>query len=219
MHEQQRLATVVGRRLTGHVISDRIAFALKVVMLARIPARLLPRIGDMFEVAEPPNDIAVPIDLNQIGLILKTMRWVAQPGAAKHLTVRQQFVRKALQAAPQLNFATVHIDQQGTEIRRWKNRVPIPRFAGVVHGDARWIDRRMAHTLLARQAFTWDSQMSIDLDKCSRSCIWLDAVAPAVPPVRYYWRSGAGSSQSRGAAKRSATEALHLVAFHSERRS
>src|SRR5215469_5004496 len=151
VHEQQRLATVLGRRLTGHVISDRIAFALKVVMLACIPARLLPGIGDMFEVAEPPNDIAVPIDLNQIGLILKTMRWLAQAGAAKHLTVGQQFVRKAPQAAPQLNFAAVHIDQQGTEIRRWKNRVPIPRLAGVVHGDARWVDRRMAHTLPAPQ--------------------------------------------------------------------
>jgi hypothetical protein len=82
------------------------------------------------------------------------------------LTVRQQFVRKALQASPQLNFAAVHIDQQGTEIRRWKNRVPIPRLAGVVHGDARWIYRRMAHALLDPQAFSWDSQMNTDLDKC-----------------------------------------------------
>jgi hypothetical protein len=100
MHQQQGIAAIVHRRLARHIIADGIALALKVVMLACIPARLLSRIGDVFEPAEPPNDIALPIDLDQIGLILVTMIRAATPGAAKDLTVRQQFVGKALQVFP-----------------------------------------------------------------------------------------------------------------------
>src|SRR2546423_1181418 len=104
---------MVNRRLAGHIVADGIALALKVVMLARIPARLLSGIGDMFEPAEPPNDIALPIDLDQIRLILVAVIRVAEPGAAKDLAVRQQFVGKALQTLPQLDFLSIHIDEQG----------------------------------------------------------------------------------------------------------
>jgi hypothetical protein len=111
VHQQQCLAAIVDRRLARHVIADGIAFALKVVMLARVPAGLLSRIGDMLEPAEPPNDIALPIDLYEIRLILVTMIGVAEPSAAKDVPVRQQFVGKALQTFPQLHFVAIHIDQ------------------------------------------------------------------------------------------------------------
>ena len=117
VHQQQCLAATVHRRLVGHIVADGIALALKVVMLARIPARLLSGIGDMFELAEPPNDIALPIDLHQIRLILVTMIGVAEPRAAEDLPVRQQLVGKALQTFPQLHFLSIHIDQQGAQIR------------------------------------------------------------------------------------------------------
>jgi len=100
VHQQQRLAAIVYGCLAWRVISDGIAFALKVVMLARIPPRFLSGVRDTFQPAEPPNDIAFPIDLDQVRLILKTVVRVATPGAAKDLTVRQQFVGKALQAFP-----------------------------------------------------------------------------------------------------------------------
>jgi hypothetical protein len=99
----------------------------------------------MFQPAEPPNDIALPIDLDQIGLILETMIRGAQPRAAKDLTVRQQLVGKALQTFPQLHFLTIHIDQQRAEIRCRKNGVPVPRLGGIVQSDAGRIDRWVAH--------------------------------------------------------------------------
>src|SRR6516165_2566014 len=114
-------------------------------MLARIPARLLSWIDDMFQPAEPPNDIALPIDLDQIRLILVTMIGVAEPGAAEDLPVRQQLVGKALQTFPQLHFLSIHINQQGAEIRCRKNGVPVPRFGGIVQSDACRIDRWMSH--------------------------------------------------------------------------
>src|SRR5271169_7197401 len=147
VHQQQRLAAVVRGCLTRHVISDGFTFSLKVVMLARTPARILSRVGDMFQPAEPPNDIALPIDLDQIGLILETMIRVAQPRAAKDLTVRQQLVGKALQAFPQLDLPAIHIDQQSAEIRGRKNGVSVPRLGGIVQSDAGWIDRWVAHRL------------------------------------------------------------------------
>jgi hypothetical protein len=51
--------------------------------------------------------------LDQIRLILVTVIRVAEPGAAKDLAVRQQLVWKALQSLPQLDFRSIHIDQQG----------------------------------------------------------------------------------------------------------
>ena len=75
----------------------------------------------MFQPAEPPNDVALPIDLHQIRLILIAMIGVAEPSAAKDLPVRQQLVGKALQTFPQLHLLSIHIDQQGAEIRRRKN--------------------------------------------------------------------------------------------------
>ncbi len=101
----------------------------------------------MFQPTEPPNDIALPIDLDQIRLILETMIGVAMPCAAKDLAVRQQLVGKALQTFPQLHFLTIHIDQQGAKIRCRKNGVPIPRLGGIVQSDAGRIDRWMAHLL------------------------------------------------------------------------
>src|SRR5271170_4992329 len=116
--------------------------------LARIPARLLSGISNMFEPAEPPNDIALPIDLDQIRLILVTVIRVAEPGAAKDLAVRQQLVWKSLQTPPQLDFLSIHIDEQGAEIRCRKNGVPAPRLGGIVQSDAGRIDRWMAHLSL-----------------------------------------------------------------------
>src|SRR5271168_2626453 len=139
---------MVHRRLAGHIIADGIALELKVVMLARIPARLLSGIDNMFEPAEPPNDIALPIDLDQIRLILVTVIRVAEPGAAKDLAVRQQLVWKSLQTPPQLDFLSIHIDEQGAEIRCRKNGVPAPRLGGIVQSDAGRIDRWMAHLFL-----------------------------------------------------------------------
>jgi len=57
-------------------------------MLARVPAWLVSGIGEIFEPTEPPNDVAIPIDLDQIDLILEAVIWVAPPCAANHLPVR-----------------------------------------------------------------------------------------------------------------------------------
>ena len=99
----------------------------------------------MFQPAEPPNDIALPIDLDQIRLILVAMIGVAEPRAAEDLPVRQQLVGKALQTFPQLHLLSIHIDQQGAEIRRRKNGVPVPRLGAIVQSDAGRIDRWMSH--------------------------------------------------------------------------
>ena len=99
----------------------------------------------MFQPAEPPNDITLPIDLDQIRLILVTMIGVAEPRAAEDLPVRQQLVGKALQTFPQLHFLSIHIDQQSAEIRCRENVVPVPRLGGIVQSDAGRIDRWMSH--------------------------------------------------------------------------
>src|SRR5947209_6249775 len=139
---------MVHRRLAGHIVADGIALALKVVMRARIPAWLLSGIGDIFELAEPPNDIALPIDLDQIRLILVTVIRVAEPSAAKDLALRQQLVWKSLQTLPQLDFFSIHIDEQGAEICRRKNGVPAPRLGGIIQSDAGRINRWVAHLSL-----------------------------------------------------------------------
>ena len=43
-----------------------ISLALVVVMLARHPAVVAPRVVDLFQVVELPHDIAVVVDLDQV---------------------------------------------------------------------------------------------------------------------------------------------------------
>ena len=96
VREDQRVAAVGFGIGTGHVIAHGVAFALVVVVLAGHPLRLLARIFDVFGFIELPHDVAVPVHLHEIGLVLKAILGIAFTKAPHHVTAGQHFVREAL---------------------------------------------------------------------------------------------------------------------------
>jgi hypothetical protein len=147
VHEQQRIAAFRERDLARREVAHRTAGALKVVVLARDPALGRPRIGDMFQLAEAPQDAPFPVDLHKIDLILEAVARIALPGAAEHLATRQELVREALQVLPQLHLTTVHVDQERATLRGLKQGVAAVRLGGIEHGDTGGVDAGMTHQL------------------------------------------------------------------------
>lgn len=73
VREDQRVAAVGFGIGTGHIVAHGVAFALVVMVLAGHPISSLPYLFDVFSLVELPHDIAVPVHLHKVGLVLKAI--------------------------------------------------------------------------------------------------------------------------------------------------
>ena len=127
------------------VISHRVALALVVVMVAGHPAARCAGVFNKFIAVEFPDDVAVPIHLHQIQIILYAVFAVAQAARGQNLPAGQEFVGHAVDALPDFDLAAVHVHEHRAHFVCLKDGEAVPAFVGIVHGHAGGIDARMAH--------------------------------------------------------------------------
>ena len=147
VREDQRVAAVGFGIGTGHIVAHGVAFALVVMVLAGHPLGFLARFFDVFSLVELPHDIAVPVHLHKVGLVLKAILRIAFTKAPHHVAAGQHFVRKALQAFPHADFIAVHVDKEGAAFGGLKDGITAPAFFGIVDSNASGENRR-AHRML-----------------------------------------------------------------------
>ncbi|MOA35580.1 hypothetical protein D3C78_1570420 [compost metagenome] len=58
-----------------------------------------------------PYDITIPINLNEINFILKTVLGITLRSTSKYISTRKYFIREASESFPEMNLFAVHIDQ------------------------------------------------------------------------------------------------------------
>ena len=145
MAKDQRVAAVRLALHPRHIIADRISLALVIVMLARHPHRLLALVLNVFLVVKFPHNIAVPVQLRHIRLVLIGKRAVACAQRSQHITARQQLVWKALKILPHFHNTPVHIDQDRANVVDRKQRVPVPRLFRIINRCSRRINSWSAH--------------------------------------------------------------------------
>ena len=78
------------------MISYRISFPLIIMMNSGHPLRLLTRVFNVFVLIELPYHIAIPVYLNQIGLVLHSISIVAQTQMPHHIAAWQNLIRKSM---------------------------------------------------------------------------------------------------------------------------
>jgi len=135
------------RNQTGCIISHWISGALVIVMLAgHPPGFFLIGVFDAFVCVKFPNDVAVPINLDEVEFVLITVFGIAKPCAAHHKSTGQYFGWKTCHALPFVNDVAVHVDEVGmTGHATGENGVAIVTLVGVVDGGAGWIDGWITH--------------------------------------------------------------------------
>ena len=142
VREDQRVAAVGLGFHAGHVIAHGVAFALIVVVLAGHPLGFLARVLDVFGLVELPDDVAVPVHLHEVGLVLKAVFGIAFAKAAHDVAAGEHLVREALQTFPHPHFIAVHVDEQSAAFGGLKDGVTAPAFFGVINGYAGGKNRR-----------------------------------------------------------------------------
>ena len=114
------------------------------MVLARLPGGVLALVGDELGVVPFPHNIAVPVDLQQVELVLVGCRAAACARGAKDLTARQQLVREAAQTRPAVDLAAVHVDEQRAA-RGGEDGVAVIGTLFVVDECAGGMNARIAH--------------------------------------------------------------------------
>ena len=103
-------------------------------------------IFDAFVFVKFPNDIAVPVDLDEVEFVLVAVFGIAQTCAAHDKSAGQYFGGEACHALPFVNDVAIHV----YEIRMARhaareNGVAVVTLVGIVDGGACWIDGWVTH--------------------------------------------------------------------------
>lgn len=98
--------------MAGCIITDGATGALVVMVLASHPTGFfLIGIFDAFVFVKFPNDVAIPIDLDEVEFVLVAVFGVAKPGAAHDKSAGQYFGRETRHTLPFMHDVAVHINQ------------------------------------------------------------------------------------------------------------
>ena len=139
----------IGLRLHARgVIAHGVALALEIVVIAGHPLRLLARVLDVFIAVELPDDVAVPVHLNEVKAVLHAVFTAAAAAAGQQIASGENLVGHAENAFPHVHLTAVHVHQDGAFFLRLKNRVAVPAPFGIVNGDAGGVDCRVTHVML-----------------------------------------------------------------------
>lgn len=131
----------------GGVITNGIARALVVVVLPGHPPRLfLVGVFDAFIFVKAPNDIAVPIDLDEVEFVLVPIFGVAQARAPHNESAGQYLGRETCHALPFVNDVAIHVN----EIRMARHAagekgIPIITLVWIIKGRAGGVNRWVTH--------------------------------------------------------------------------
>ena len=131
--------------MTGSIVTGGAAFTLEVVMLTGHPLGLFTRIFNEFRLIEFPDNVAVPVHLNEVDLVLQTVLGIADATAAEQIAAGEDLVRETVHALPELDFLTVHVDEHGTLTLDGHDGIAIPGLFRIVERNAGRIDCRMTH--------------------------------------------------------------------------
>ena len=127
------------------VVAHGVALALVVMVVAGHPAARSAGVFNKFIAVEFPDNIAVPIHLHQIQIVLHAVFAVTQAARGQNLAAGQEFVGHAVDAPPDFDLTAVHIHEHRANFVGLKDGEAVPAFVGIVHGNAGGIDSRMAH--------------------------------------------------------------------------
>ena len=136
VREHKRIAGVGLGLHAGRVVAGGAAFALEIMMIAGHPAAGDTGIVDEFVPIELPDDIAVPVHLNDIKPVLHTVLAAAAATAGQQIAAGENLV----------GHPVIHKD--GSDFLRLKNRKTVPASFGIVDGYTSGINGRMAHDML-----------------------------------------------------------------------
>ena len=92
-----------------------------------------------------PNDMAFPVDLHQIDLVLMAVGYGALAQRTHHIAAGQQFIGKALQFVPEVDHAAVHIHQDGAVFVRLKDGVAVKALVRQINRNACGVNSWIAH--------------------------------------------------------------------------
>lgn len=140
MAEDQGVTAVGLAFHARNVVTNWVAFTLIVMMLTSHPHSWLAFIFDVFFVVEFPNNVTIPVELSQVGLVLIGERAVANAEGTKYIAALQELVREALEVFPNLDNVTVHVDQNGTDFADWHQGVATPGFFWIINRSTGRID-------------------------------------------------------------------------------
>ena len=143
--ENEGVATVDFGVHAWHVIADRIAFTLVVVVLTRHPLWIVARVFDVLIFLEFPAHLAVPADLHQVFVVLPAVGTVALTAAAKYVTVWQELIWKAFKVVPVVDHAAVHVDKRCAVFIGLEQRIAIEAFFWFVNDGPCWVNGWGSH--------------------------------------------------------------------------
>ena len=140
MGENQGVATVCAGLHAGSVVTHGVALALEVMMVASHPAGSLARILNVLYPVKAPGDLAVPVHLNQIQTVLNAIFAGTTATAGHENAAREDLVRHAEHALPNVHFASVHVHEDSAHFLSLINCEAAPALVRIVDGYTRRID-------------------------------------------------------------------------------
>ena len=118
------------------------------MVIAGDPAAGKTGVFNEFVLVKFPDNIAVPIHLDNIKTILHTVFTAAAASACDKIAAWKNFVRHTVYAFPDVDLAPVHIHKHSAELLSLKNGIATPAFFRFEKRYTSWIDCRMTHIQL-----------------------------------------------------------------------
>jgi len=136
---------------TRNIVPHRISLPLPIMMLPGHPGRLLAFLFNLLGLIELPDNVPIPIYLNQINKFLMPL---SLSSASHDITTRENPVGYwcTQDFFPMLDNSAVHIDQISALVfNTGEYGIAIPAHLGLVYCRAGWIDRWILQKNLGKQ--------------------------------------------------------------------
>ena len=132
MCQDQCISTVCLRLPARIIISDGRSFSLEIMMLSGHINRIFVAVRDQLCFIKLPYNVAVPVYLHQIDLILICFFTGSGSCGSHYISARKDFIRKSAKSCPELNFTAVHVDEK-CSFCGWKNGVAVECFVFIIN--------------------------------------------------------------------------------------
>ena len=102
------------------------------MMLSGHINRIFVAVRDQLCFIKLPYNVAVPVYLHQIDLILICFFTGSGSCGSHYISARKDFIRKSAKSCPELNFTAVHVDEK-CSFCGWKNGVAVECFVFIIN--------------------------------------------------------------------------------------
>ena len=93
-----------------HIVAYWIAFALVVVVLTCHPAWFMAFVLDVVFVVKLPHNVAVPVELSKVGLVLIGKGAITNTQATHNIAAWEKLIWEALEVLPNFYNITIHVN-------------------------------------------------------------------------------------------------------------